>query len=121
MSETDPDFAERRRHLIAEIARQRGELAEAYRNLEKPIHYAEYGIRGFGFLRQNPWVFAAVPAVFSIGSTLFGLRQKKAKPSLSQRQVTEKQPRGFTGHVVKLGQHGWRLFQLYRRIRAYLP
>ena len=55
MSLRHEDFSERRGLLSAEIARQRGELAEAYRNLEKPIHYAEYGLRGFGFLRKNPW------------------------------------------------------------------
>ena len=57
MSQDHENFAERRGILSAQIARQRGELAEAYRNIEKPIHYAEYGMRGFGFLRKNPWVF----------------------------------------------------------------
>jgi len=121
MSETYEDFEQRRRLLIADIARQRGELAEAYRNIEKPIRYAEYGLRGFGFLRQNPWVFAAVPAVFSVGSTLLGLRQKKAKPAPSRRESVEDRPKGLTKHIVKLGQNGWKLFQFYRRIRSYLP
>jgi hypothetical protein len=125
MSETLEDFedlAERRRHLAAQIARQRGELAEAYRNLEKPIHYAEYGLRGFGFLRKNPWVFAAVPAVFSIASTFLGLKNKKsAQPAPSLRQRVGNPPKGLTGHLVKLGGHGWRLYKLYRRVRTYLP
>lgn len=116
------DFKERCRRLTAEIARQRGEFAEAYRNLEKPIQYAEYGMRGFGFLRQNPWVFAAVPAVFSVASTFLGLRQKKSsKPASRPRQNIENRPRGIVGHAVKLGGHGWKLFQLYRRVRSYLP
>jgi hypothetical protein len=116
------DFAERRRHLIAEIARQRGELAEAYRNLEKPIHYAEYGMRGFGFLRKNPWVFVAAPAAIKLASTFIGLKTAKAsKPSPRQRPSIENKPKGWKKHVVTLGQNGWRLYQLYRRIRTYLP
>ena len=62
-------FAERREELSAQIAQQRGDLVAAYLRLEKPIHYAEYGLRGFGFFRKNSWVFVAVPAVFSIAST----------------------------------------------------
>ena len=122
MSLDHENFAERRGLLAAQIARQRGELAEAYRNLEQPIHYAEYGMRGFGFLRKNPWVFAAAPAVVSVASTLLGLRKKKSsKPAPSWRQSMENRPGGMGKHIVKLGQHGWRLFQLYRRIRSYFP
>jgi len=119
MSETYPDFAERRRHLIAEIARQRGELAEAYRNLEKPIHYAEYGLRGVGFLRNNPWIFLALPAVASTASTVFGLRKKKPPTPAPVERHSETRPKGWTGHVMALGGHGWRLYKLYRRIRPY--
>ena len=116
-----PSIDERRSLLAAQIARQRGELAQAYRNIEKPIHYAEYGLRGFGFLRKNPWVFAAAPAVVSIASTLFGLRKKNsAKPVTRQKQSHEK-PRGWSGHAVRLGRHGWKIYRLYRRVRAYLP
>jgi hypothetical protein len=122
MSLDHENFAERRGLLAAQIARQRGELAEAYRNLEKPIHYAEYGMRGFGFLRKNPWVFVAVPAVFNLTSTLLGLKKKKSlKPAPSRRQSLENKPGGWKKHVVTLGQNGWRLYQLYRRIRTYLP
>jgi hypothetical protein len=122
MSLDHENFAERRGLLAAQIARQRGELAEAYRNLEQPIHYAEYGMRGFGFLRKNPWVFAAAPAVVSVASTLLGLRKKKSsRPAPIQRQSMENRPGGFGKHIVKLGRHGWRLFQLYRRVRSYFP
>jgi len=122
LPENFEDFTEHRRQLAARIARQRGELAEAYRNLEKPIHYAEYGLRGFGFLRKNSWVFAAAPAVVSIASTLLGLKQKKSsKPAPSQRQSIEARSKGIVGHAVKWGGHGVRLFKLYRRIRTYLP
>src|SRR5476649_1650962 len=122
MSRPGENFAERRGLLAAQIARQRGELAEAYRNLERPLHYAEYGMRGFGFLRKNPWVFAAAPAVVSIASTLFGLKKKKSSKSAPrQRQGIENQPKGWKRHVVSVGRNGWLLFQLYRRIRTYFP
>ena len=114
-------LAERRALLTAQIALQRGALAEAYRNLAKPIQYGENAMRGFGFLRENSWVFVAVPAVFSVASSLLGLRKKKpAKPSLRQRQEMEGRPKGFVGHAVRWGGHGWRLFRLYRRLRHFL-
>lgn len=114
------NLSERRGLLAAEIARQRGELAEAYRNIEKPIHYAEYGLRGFGFVRKNPWVFVAVPAVLSVASTLLGLRKKKSpEPSPVQRQNIENQTKGWKKHALTWGGHGWRLYKLYRRIRPY--
>jgi hypothetical protein len=122
MSADQETFAQRRSHLAAQISRQRGELAEAYRNLEKPIHYAEYGLRGFGFLRKNPWVFVAVPAVFKVASTLIGLKTKKSpKPAPKQRQSVEPPPKGWKKHAVTWGGHGWKLFQLYRRVRHYFP
>ena len=112
------NLSERRGLLTAEIARQRVELAEAYRNIEKPIHYAEYGLRGFGFIRKNPWVFVAVPAVFSVAATFFGL-QKKKSPEPARRQDTANQPKGWKKHVLTWGGHGWRLYKLYRRVRPY--
>ena len=122
MSLRHENFSERRGLLTAQIARQRGELAEAYRNLEKPIHYAEYGLRGFGFLRKNPWVVATVPAAVSIASTLLGLKKKiSSKPLPVKRQTVEALPKGIMGHAVKWGGHGWRLFKLYRRVRTYFP
>jgi len=123
MSEEYDSFDEKRRHLIADIARQRGELGEAYRNLEKPIHYAEYGLRGFGFVRQNPWIFVAAPAALKIATALIGLsRGKPAKPAPRQRQsLKHEEPAGVTGHLVRWGGRGWKLFKLYRRVRRYFP
>src|SRR5271170_2916876 len=98
------DLAERRRHLIAEIARQRGELAEAYRNLEKPIHYAEYGMRGFGFLRSNPWIFVAVPAIFGLVRNFIG-GGKKPSAKASQEQGRGEKPKSlfkvWTGRAMQ--------------------
>jgi len=118
----EEDFETRSARLTAEIARQRGELVVAYRSLEKPIHYAEYGLRGFGFLRANPWIFAAVPAVFSIASTLLGMRKRKVSRSEpSQHQIIEHRPKGFKNTVVVLGRGALQLYQLYRRVRSFIP
>jgi hypothetical protein len=114
---------ERRTRLALEIARQRGELTQAFRNLEQPIHYAEYGLRAFGFLRKNAWVFSVVPAAFSIGSTIMGLRKLKGtEPRLSRREMKRleaKAPKGVLGHALKWSGHGWKLFKLYRRVRPF--
>jgi hypothetical protein len=123
MNLPDESITERRVRLAGEIARQRTDLGRAYRNLEKPIHYAEYGLRGFGFLRKNSWVIAAVPATVSIVSTLIGLRKQSKALKLSPRQrqkiESEARPKGLLGHVLKVGGHGWRLFKLYRRVRPF--
>jgi len=123
MSLDHQNYSERRGVLVAQIARQRGELAEAYRNLEKPIRYTEYSMKGFGFLRQNPWVLTLIPAALSISSTLFGLvRNKPAQAAPRKKQVTdERRPKGFVGHATRWGKRGWKLFQLYRRVRKFLP
>lgn len=121
MNLPDEDFTTRRERLTAQIARQRGELAQAYRSLEKPIRYAEYGLRGFGFLRANPWVIAAVPAGFSILSNLWGFRKKKSSKSnpvehsSSQKSEEKMKPlKAWFGRAVQL-------YQLYRRVRHYFP
>jgi hypothetical protein len=112
------DFRTRREQLAARIARQRTELGQAYRNLEKPIHYAEYGMRGFGFIRSNPWIFAAVPAVFSMTRLVFGGKKKKASklpPSHEQTQTKNKRP------LQIWTSRAWQLYQLYRRVRSFIP
>jgi hypothetical protein len=122
MSDFSESIHERRTRLALEIARQRRELGQSFSNLEKPIHYAEYGLRGFGFLRKNAWIFTAVPAVFSIGSTLIGLRKlTKSEPRLSRREMRkiDRTPKGLLGHALKWGGHGWKLFRLYRRVRPF--
>ena len=118
MSLPRENFAERRGLLAAQIARQRMELAEAYLNIEKPIHYVEYGMNGLGFLRKNPWIFLALPAVLSTASTLLGLRKKKSSKPV-ERHCAKNQPKGWTKHVATWGGHGWRLYKIYRRIRPY--
>ncbi len=121
---TAPDaFAERRAALAADIALQRGELARAYQNLEKPIRYTEYGMRGFGFIRANPWIFVAVPAVMNIVSMVFGLgksRTPKASP-VQQQQVRGSKLQRVQQGASKMIRFGVELFKLYRRIRSYIP
>jgi hypothetical protein len=126
MSDLDLTPTQERSHLIAQIARQRGELAEAYRNLAKPIQYVEGGMRGFAFLRANPWVLTVVPALVSITTSVVGVvRNKPPKTPLRQRQKLEREAgretRGFAGHVAKWGGRGWKIFKLYRRVRKFLP
>lgn len=114
------DFVTRRDQLASEIARQRGELARAYLNLEKPIHYAEYGMRGFGFIRSNPWIFAAVPAAFSIARTIFGGKKKgTSKTSSGQEQNLQGEKNKRPLQVWT--NRAWQLYQLYRRVRSFIP
>jgi hypothetical protein len=119
MNPSIDDLQERRAALSSQIARQRGELAQAYLNLAKPIHYAEYGLRGFGFLRKNPWVFVALPSVVSILTHLIGLRKKKtAKPAPKARVETEG-PKAKTNPVVRVAGYAWQLYKFYRRVRPH--
>jgi hypothetical protein len=125
MNLPEENFAERRRRLAIDIARQRSEFSAAYDRLAKPIRYTEYGLRGFGFLRSNPWILAAAPAALSIVRTLWAFsRMKKAPPIESpprQAQTKDAGPPGFKKTVATLAGHGWNLFKLYRRIRPYFP
>ncbi len=114
------DFETRRKELADEIARQRGHLTQAYLRLEKPIRYTEYGMRGFGFIRQNPWIVAAVPLVLNFAGSFFG-----GKKGSSQAVAESARPKGVLGkarHVAGIGvQRGWQLYQLYRRVRSLIP
>lgn len=123
MNPPEEDFATRRRELTAQIARQRSEFSEAYARLEQPIRYTDYGLRGFGFLRSNPWIFAAAPAAVSIVKILWGGAQKKKQPSSepSSRQAQGPKLTGLRKIAATWAGHGWRLYQLYRQIRSYLP
>jgi hypothetical protein len=125
MNPPEEDFATRHHRLTAQISRQRTEFSEAYARLERPIRYTEYGLRGVGFLRSNPWIFAAVPAAISIIKTFWGSAPTKKKSSSESqpRQAQAAAPKltGLKKAVVTWIGHGWRLFQLYRRIRSYFP
>jgi len=120
LSSPQDNFESRRELLAAQIAQQRVELAQAYRRLEKPFHYAEYGLRGAGFIRNNPWIWVAAPALFSFLLTNFGQKKKKS-PQSDQRQSITSEPKGIKEHAVVWGGRAWQLYQLYRRVRHLLP
>jgi hypothetical protein len=124
MSASGESMDQRRAHLAAAIARQRGELADAYRNLHKPIEIGESGLRAFGFIRQNSWIFVAVPAALKVITFFVGLRGggKPPAPEPRQHQRLDREsarPKSFAGHALKWGGHGWKLFKIYRRVRHY--
>ena len=132
MSRSGESLTEKQRRLSADIARQRTEFTQAYRNIEKPIFYTQQAMRGFGFLRQNPWVLSVVPATFSIVSSLVGMIRNKPGKVLPRRggwlardaerdmeRGAERKSKSLAGHLVKWGGHGWKLFGLYRRLRKY--
>jgi hypothetical protein len=134
MSTEKESLAQRQARIAADIARQRGELAEAYRDLAKPLLYTEYGLRGMGFLRQNPWVLTIVPAAFSVTTSAVGLvRAVTGKPEARKfsifgreaekeaKRAAKRESRGIGGHMLHWGGRGWKIFKLYRRIRKFLP
>ena len=130
MSDARESLADKQRRLAADIARQRSQFAQAYRDIERPVHYGEQALRGLGFIRQNAWIFTAVPATLSITTTIINLlRNKPAKASSkrgkwfardAEREV-RRESKSLAGHFLKWGGHGWRLFRLYRRVRKFFP
>jgi hypothetical protein len=120
---------QRRQVLVAQIESQRLELAQAYRQLEKPIHYGEQALKGFGFLRRNPWIAMAAPGITSLLFSGVGLLLRRGKPSVKEAPVTReriiealkaeeartKKPlRKWFGYAIKA-------FQLYRKFRPLIP
>jgi hypothetical protein len=130
VSATGETLAEKQRRLAAEIARQRGDIARAYHDLQTPIRYGEQALRGVGFLRQNAWIFTAVPATLSITTTIINLlRRKSGKPPTrgfkwGKREVereAERESKTVASHFMKWGGRGWKLFRLYSRVRKFFP
>jgi len=123
------DLFLKRQTLIAQIESQRMELRQAYCQLEKPIHYGEQALKGFGFLRRNPWVAMAAPGVTSLLFSGIGALIRRGKPvpkvePIGREQIIEalrteeakaKKPlRKWIGYAYKA-------FQLYRRYRPLIP
>jgi len=132
----EEDFITRRNSLAREISRQRGELAQAYRQLEKPIRYTEYGMKGFAFIRQNQWVLTAAPAlmgslpsIINLVSSAFGWRKKKKvpaqhlapAPSQATTPTTAKKLSRVSQALMSGAEQGVRAYNLYRRIRSLIP
>jgi hypothetical protein len=118
-----------RQMLIAQIESQRLELTQAYRQLEKPIYYGEQALKGFGFLRRNPWIAMAAPGAVGLLFSGVGalLHRGKPKPkiepmdreqiiaALRADEAKAKKPvRKVLGYAIKA-------FQLYRRFRPFFP
>ncbi len=123
---------QRRARLAADISRQRADLAAAYRNLHKPIEMGESGLRALGFMRQNAWIFTAIPASLNLVTFLFGVRDlisgKSAVKAAAakekravEREIERKAPKSLLGHAAHWGGHGWRAYKIYRRIKKYIP
>jgi hypothetical protein len=130
MSFRSDDLAQKRHELTARIARQRDEFSIAYRNIAKPIHYAEQGMKGFSFLRANPWLFSIVPAAFTITSAIVGIVRNQpiaAKKSSffskakAEEKVAEKAPKSLMGHAMKWSGHGWKAYKFYRKFKRFIP
>jgi len=123
---TTGSLAGRRQVLIAQIAAQRLALGQAYRQLEKPIHYGEMALQGFGFLRKNPWIAMAAPGVTGLlfSGVKFLLQRGKPKPELridheklikalkADEAKAKKPALKYLGYALKA-------VQLYRRLRPY--
>jgi hypothetical protein len=123
------DLFLRRQTLIAQIDSQRMELTQAYRQLEKPIYYGEQALKGFGFLRRNPWVAMAAPGVTSLLFSGLGFLLRRGKPHPEHKPIdreeiiaalraeeakTKKPVRKIIGYAIKA-------FQLYRKFRPLIP
>ena len=135
MSAGHESFSEKQRRLAADIERQRGQLATAYRDIAKPILYTEYGLRGFGFLRQNPWILTIVPASLSTTTSLIAIVRNfipgKTVPrkfkwfgresAKETEREAKRETKGLASHAVKWAGHGLKAFKLYRRVRKYFP
>jgi hypothetical protein len=138
VSAENETLAEKQQRLSADIARQRTQLAAAYRDIAKPVLYAEYGLRGFGFLRQNPWILTIVPASLSTTTSLIALVRNfipaKAAPKKAkwfgragrgaEREVDRDEKRAkksLLDHAKTWGGHGWKAYKLFKRVRKYFP
>ncbi len=124
------DLFQRRQTLIAQIESQRMELAQAYRALEKPIHYGEQALKGFGFLRRNPWVAMAAPGAAGLFFSGLGFLLRRGKPIPKEEPIDREKIiaalRAEEAKVKKPGLRKWlgyavQAFQLYRRFRPLIP
>ncbi|HEX4139018.1 MAG TPA: hypothetical protein VHY09_01630 [Candidatus Methylacidiphilales bacterium] len=134
MSADHETLAEKQRRLAGDIARQRTQLAAAYRDIAKPVLYTEYGLRGLGFLRSNPWILTVIPAGLTTTNSVIAIIRnfipgkaapKKAKwfgnaKSEAARDV-KRGKKTIADHARNLAGHGWKAFKIYRRVRKFFP
>ena len=119
MTPPQNEFAVRREVLARQIARQRGELIHAFRDLETPITYTEKGLTAFAFIRKNPWIFVAVPTALNIVFQIFGLRRKPSKPVPGAVQAIPNPTEHSQSLLMRWGGRALQAYQLYRRVRPY--
>jgi hypothetical protein len=115
-------LAERRQALSLEIARHRTELAQAYRDLAKPLEYTQKGIKGLQVVKQNAWAIALLPMAVRLGFSFFGWTKKdEAKKVAARVREEEVAAARKKPPLGKWLGRGVALFQLYRRVRPFLP
>ncbi len=128
-------YSSRREQLARQITGQRQELAEAYRDLGKPISYAQTGIKGLQIVRQNAWLIALAPSAISIVSGLLALRKKdepkrglfdfwKKKTAVPEKKAAEVESgalRRARPLLRRLIGHGVTAFKVYRKVRPFIP
>jgi hypothetical protein len=123
------DLFHRRQVLIAQIESQRLELAQAYRQLEKPIHYGEQALQGFGFLRRNPWIAMAAPGVTSLLFSGVGFLMRRGKKPVKEEPISREKIMEALRHeeakakkpMRKYLGYAFKAFQLYRKYRPLVP
>jgi hypothetical protein len=130
MSLPKESLSERRKNLSHQIARQRTELAVAYRGLIKPFQYTETGIAALKTLRKNGWLIALAPSVVSLVYSFFGWK-KAEKPGLFGRlrrkgklknaEADEEVAAKMKKPMSRWAGRAWSAFQVYRRVRPFLP
>ena len=125
-------LTDRRKELAEKIARERVDLAVAYRGLIKPFQIADKGVVGLNFLRKNGWMLSVVPAAVGTVYSFFGWEKKK-KPSLigklrrkAARTVevdedVEEIAAKAKKPLARWGRRAWALFQVYRKVRPFFP
>jgi hypothetical protein len=129
-------LATRREHLAKLMARQRADLAEAYRDLGRPLKYTQVGIKGLQAVKENAWIIGVAPTVVGLLFTLFGLKKadktrskwfpfsfgKKKRAAVEEAGEAEGEvSRRARPLLTRLLRHGISAFKVYRKVRPFIP
>ncbi len=125
---------DRRVKIAGQIAQQRHELAEAYRDLGKPLKYTQVAVKGAQVIRENAWLLALSPSVVGLVFSFLGwkkekpapkllglFRRKQAAPKVEIEEEEGKAARRARPLVQRLIGHGVTAVKLYRKLRPFLP
>ena len=133
MSPSKSELAARRERLSKQIAGQRTMLAEAYRDLGKPLQYTQTAVKGVQMLRQNAWLLALSPVAVKLAFSFLGWKKvEKGRPGLlsffrkgNAGTVVEDDARAASRRarplLTRLLGHGVSAFKIYRRVRPFIP